>query len=227
MADGGSAAPLSVRDRHEAMHHLLRQRICLLVYPPGMRLSEADLAADLGISRTPLRRVLARLEDEGLVRSQHGVGTIVTDADSAELEQAYRLRIELTQLVARLDPVLPDADWRRRFDGLVAQARDIVQGGTPQSFTELDMEVFEALSLLTANLPLRETLARLYYQTKRIWLTAAMEAQIDLRAEFQIFLDELEAIQLALQSDDLDAVAHVQRAHISMSFNRLKQRGRG
>ncbi len=230
MAESLSAPPadapaLSVRDRHAVMHEELRKRICLLDYPPGMRLSETDLAEEFGISRTPLRRVLARLEDEGLVQSIHGVGTLVTDADITELEQVYRLRLELTELTGRLDPVVPDAAFRARLDGLVQRGARIVAAGTPQGFTQFDMDVFETLLELTANEPLRQALARLYYQTKRIWLRAAIEAQLDLHREFRIFQDELEAIQVALASDDLEAVAHIQRAHISMSFNRLKQRG--
>ena len=46
-------------------------------------------------------------------------------------------------------------------------------------------------------------------------------ARLDLREEYRIFLHELEAIKIALQSRDLQAVADLQRAHISMSFNRL------
>ncbi len=63
------------------MHADIRQRICLLDFPPGAQLSETALAEEFGTSRTPVRRVLARLEEEGLVQSVHGVGTLVTDAD--------------------------------------------------------------------------------------------------------------------------------------------------
>ena len=156
-----NATKFNVRDRHDAMHHELRQRICLLDYPPGMRLSETALAEELGTSRTPLRRVLARLEDEGLVRSQHGVGTLVTDADITELAQVYRLRVELTELTGRLDPVTPDAAFMARLDGLVARGAEIVATGTPHEFTQFDMDVFWVLLDLTANEPLRETLERL------------------------------------------------------------------
>lgn len=211
-----------MRARYARMHHEIRQRICLLDYPPGMRLSETALAEEFGTSRTPIRRVLARLEDEGLVQSHHGVGTLVTDADIIELEQVYRLRVELTELTARLDPAVPDAQFLARFDQLVKRGQNIVQSGTPRAFTQFDMDVFQELLQLTENLPLRQTLERLYYQTKRIWLRAAQEAQLDLQEEFRIFQHELEAIQLALRSGDLEAVAHIQRAHISMSFKRLQ-----
>lgn len=219
MAEAG----LTVRDRHALMHHEIRQRICLLDYLPGTRLSEAALAEEFGTSRTPIRRVLARLEDEGLVQSHHGVGTLVTDADISELEQVYRLRVELAGLTARLDPVMPDAGFLTHFDHLVARGAEIVDSGTARAFTQFDIDVFQALLQLTANMPLRQTLERLYFQTKRLWLRAAEEAQLDLQSEFRIFQHELEAIQLALRAGDLEAVAHIQRAHISMSFKRLQQ----
>lgn len=213
----------TVRDRHAVMHGEIRQRICLLEYPPGMRLSEAALAEEFGTSRTPIRRVLARLEDEGLVQSQHGVGTLVTDANVTELAQVYRLRIELTELVGRLDPALPDTAFMERFDRLVERSARVVATGSPHDFTRFDMEVFQVLLELTANIPLRETMERLYFQTKRIWLKTAIEAHLDLDEEVRIFHHELEAIQLALRAGDLNAAAHIQRAHISMSFQRLQQ----
>lgn len=219
--DAGDEAKFNVRDRHAAMHDAIRLRICLLEYPPGMRLSEAALAEEFGTSRTPIRRVLARLEDEGLVQSQHGVGTLVTDADIDALAEVYRLRVELTELAGRLDPVPPDAAFLAQFDRLIARGAAIVVSGTPQEFTQFDMDVFHLLLGLTANQALRDTMERYYFQTKRIWLKAAMESQLDLHAEFRIFQHELEAIQLALRARDLEAAAHVQRAHISMSFKRL------
>lgn len=224
MADDCNDIGLTVKDRHAAMHNTLRRRICLLDYPPGTQLSEIALAQEFGISRTPMRRVLARLEEEGLVHSVHGVGTIVTDANITELEQAYRLRVELTALTGRLDPVLPDTVFLDRLQGLIDRAAEMAVSGTPQSFTVLDMEVFEALLELTANEPLRQVLERLYYQTKRLWLVRAIKAELDLQEEYEIFLHELEAIQLAIRSGDLNAVAQIQQAHISMSFNRLLQK---
>nr|WP_319949293.1 GntR family transcriptional regulator [uncultured Shimia sp.] len=218
------ADQLSVQDRRDAMHHAIRKRICLLEYPPGARLSETELAQEFGTSRTPLRRVLARLEDEGLVQSVHGVGTLVTDADIHELEHVYQLRVELTALTARLDPRLPDAAFMQKLDNFIMQSAKIIDHGTPLEFTEFDMDVFQFLLRLTGNAPLRETLERLYYQTKRLWLWAAINAKLDLVGEFRIFHHELEALQHALRSHDLDAAARIQSAHISMSFKRLFQK---
>ncbi|WP_417248975.1 GntR family transcriptional regulator [Celeribacter sp.] len=222
MAKGSTGDTPSARDRHDAMHHVIRERICLLDYPPTMRLSETELAEEFGTSRTPLRRVLARLEDEGLVRSLHGVGTIVTDLDRGELTQVYHLRLELISLSGRLDPLPPTPAFLDRLDTLIARAREVQSAHDPRAFTRLDIDTFEHLNGLIGNLPLRRINAQLYYQTKRIWLAAAIAAKLDLDMEFALFHRELVDVRAALSVGDLQAAADLQRAHISMSFQRLQ-----
>ncbi len=217
-----TADPSPLGQRHAAMHYEIRHRICLLTYPPGMRLSETALAEEFGTSRTPLRRVLARLEDEGLVQSQHGVGTFVTDANARELAQVYGLRVALTALVGKLDPVVPDAAFMAELDNMISRGESIIRSGSAADFTRFDMDVFQLLLGLTANAPLRDTLERLYFQTKRIWHQAAIAARLDLDQEYRIFQHELEAVRLALLAGDLTAAAQLQSAHISMSFQRLQ-----
>ena len=99
------------------------RRICLLDYPPGMRLSEEAMAREFGVSRTPLRRVLGRLETEGLVQSVHGVGTMVTDVDIDELAQVFALRLELAELAGTLDPAAADCGRDGRVRGARRAAR--------------------------------------------------------------------------------------------------------
>ncbi len=220
VADGS----LTAHDRYDILYRKLRGRICLLDYVPGERLSETELAREFGISRTPLRRVLARLEDAGLVKSVHGVGTFVTDVDIEELEQVYRFRLELVQLTCKLNPVPPSPAFIDRLDGLIERSELISQSDNARSFTQLDIDVFQTLLELTANEPLRDVMERLYYQTKRIWLKYAISAQLDLKEEFQFFHRELVDIRDALATEDLEATAFIQRAHISMSFKRLIQK---
>lgn len=222
-APAAEPAPASARDRFDRMHGVLRTRICLLDYAPGTRLSEEALAAEFGISRTPLRRVLARLEGEGLLQSVHGVGTFVTDVEVEELAQTYRLRLELAELTGRLDPVPPDAALRAEFAGLLARARGFGPDPDPRAFAELIMDVFLALLRLTANEPLREICERLYFRTTRIWLKSVFADRLDLAAEVAIFRREVEDIVMALEVGDLHSAALIQRAHISMSFERMRR----
>jgi DNA-binding GntR family transcriptional regulator len=211
----------NARDRFERLHAEIRDRICLLDYAPGMRLSEQVLAEEFGVSRTPLRRVLVRLEGEGLLQSVQGVGTFVTDVDIEELQQTYRLRLELAELTGRLDPIQPDAALWSEFRKLAARAHALIGDADPRRFSQINMEFFLALLRLTKNEPLREISERLYFRTARIWLKSIKATTIDMSEEAILFNREVDDILTALQVGDLHAASLIQRAHISMSFQRM------
>ncbi|MDF1856330.1 GntR family transcriptional regulator [Pseudooceanicola sp.] len=208
-----------VRDRLDRLHRVMRERICLLDWPPGSRLSEAEIAADYGMSRTPIRRVLARLEDEGLVQSQHGIGTLVTDPGEEELAQTYALRSELAELVGRMAPVQPTDAHLARLSNIMAEAEALTRRPEPREFVRLNMAFFDFGLTLTDNLVLREVSETLYYRTARVWLRQI--ADLDLSEECAVFIRELNDCALALRSGDALAAALIRRAHISMSVRRL------
>ncbi|MCA0044924.1 GntR family transcriptional regulator [Celeribacter litoreus] len=214
---------LSARDRFDKIHDDMRSRICLLEYPPGMKLSETELATEFGISRTPLRRVLARLEDEGLVTSVHGVGTMVTTMDMAELAQVYRLRKELVLLQTSLDTVPPSPALIARVEQLLGRAEALKSAPSAKEFSMLDRDMFLTLLDLTANAPLRLMSERLYFRTARIWLQQVTASQIDLMQEIEIYAGEVQDILDALKLGDLDAIGHIRRGHISLSFARMQK----
>lgn len=209
----------TVRERFDRIYNILRNRICLLDYPPGTRLSEEALATEFGISRTPLRRVLGLLESQGLLRSVHGVGTIVTDVEIEAFSQVYQLRMELAELVGRLSPVPPTADTLMLFRALEKRGQDLLIKRDPREFAQLNMDVFHALMMMTDNEPLKEISERLFYQTARIWFNSIPD--LDLIEEIAIFAREVGEIRAAVEIGDTSAAAYIRRSHISMSFVRL------
>ena len=64
-------------------------------YPPGHRLVEQRIAAELGLSRTPVREALRMLEAEGLVVSERNRGAMVRPLSETEVVDLYGLRIRL------------------------------------------------------------------------------------------------------------------------------------
>ncbi|WP_146588281.1 GntR family transcriptional regulator [Puniceibacterium confluentis] len=205
--------------RHLRLYVELRSRICLLDYPPGTRLSEEALASEFGTSRTPLRRALARLEDEGLVVSRHGVGTLVTDVEIGELAQTYALRLELAQLTGHLSPRPATAATLDEIKDFVARGHALVACPDPRVFAGLNMDYHRFGLSLSGNDALRDVAERLYFRTARIWLKAI--PRLDLAEECAIFLEEMQQTETALRAHDLHAAALIRRAHISMSFQRL------
>lgn len=211
----------AAQERFARLYETLRDRICLLDYPPGTRLSEETLATEFGVSRTPLRRVLGWLESEGLLDSVQGVGTIVTDIEIDALTQVYQLRMELNELIGKLSPVEPDAQTVASFRSLFERSLALAAAPELRAFAQLNIDFFQAVLQLTANAPLREISARLFYQTSRIWLKSL--PHMDFTFEMDIFSREIADVLSAVELGDLEAVGHIRRSHLSMSFTRLKQ----
>jgi DNA-binding GntR family transcriptional regulator len=76
----------------EAATHMLRELILSGAVPSDVALRQDELAAQLGVSRTPLREALHRLTAEGLIRLDHHKGAMVATPSIAELKEIYELQ---------------------------------------------------------------------------------------------------------------------------------------
>ena len=82
-------------------YSLILDAIDIGVYKPGDRLVESDLAERLGVSRTPIREALQRLETQSLLE-RDGRSLIVATLDHNQMAELYVVRRELEGLAARL-----------------------------------------------------------------------------------------------------------------------------
>lgn len=73
----------------------IRNRILSGIVPASVPIRQDALAAEFGISKIPLREVLARLEEEGLVVNHANRGYFVRPMTSEEFEEVYALRLKL------------------------------------------------------------------------------------------------------------------------------------
>lgn len=86
---------LVVRNLSDQLVELVRDRILSGQVPVDKAIRQDALAAELGVSKIPLREALARLEQEGLLRSQANRGFFVRPLSTAEAEEVYALRLKL------------------------------------------------------------------------------------------------------------------------------------
>ena len=113
----------------------LRELILVGALRSGSRLGEVDLAARLGVSRTPVREALSRLAAEGLVEVSPNRGARVATWTVAELEGVFDLRISLEpQLTAFAVPNAAAADVEELHD----LAHRMVEVGSPGPRQDLD-----------------------------------------------------------------------------------------
>jgi DNA-binding GntR family transcriptional regulator len=214
--------PVSVsRGRFERIYRTIRDRICLIEYEPGARLAEEELAREFGVSRTPLRRVLSRLEVEGLLESRHGVGTFVIDVELEALVPVYKLRMELAGLIGKLDPVPRTPADLARVRALLDRCDKLIETPDPKAYARLNMDFFQELSSMTGNQPLREISERLYFLTNRAWLKCV--PFFNLGDEITVFRREVADILAAMELGDLESVGYIRRSHIAMWLRRMQR----
>ena len=80
---------------------LILEAIDVGIYKPGSRLVESELAERFGVSRTPIREALQRLETQSLL-TRDGRSLIVASLDHNQMAELYVVRTELEGLAARL-----------------------------------------------------------------------------------------------------------------------------
>jgi DNA-binding GntR family transcriptional regulator len=96
-----SAERPGVHNNAELAYRRLRERLVSGHYQPGNRLTELGICEDLGMSRTPVREALRRLQSDGLVTAT-GRGVVVSSLSQEEIQHALELHGALDALAARL-----------------------------------------------------------------------------------------------------------------------------
>lgn len=95
---GQAAFPRNAVTKAEHAYQWIRNEILRGAFEPGQSLDQEALAATLGVSTTPLREALRRLESEQLVLNRAHRDTIVAPLKFETLEEAYVVRLELEPL---------------------------------------------------------------------------------------------------------------------------------
>lgn len=209
-------------ERFERIYKAIRERICLLEYPPGTLLNEALLANEFEVSRTPVRNVLQRLNYEGLLETRNGVGTIVSEVDINTFKDIYELRMRLAELMGDLSPgksapgtIEALRDLCTRVENLRNKPRDLT------AYARLCNELHALIIAQIGNAALREMTDLLYYRASRTWLIYL--AKLDWLEEMRILSRECSDILLAMEIDDMRGVGNARRQFLYMTLTRISR----
>lgn len=150
-------------------HTLLRDRIVSLQMAPGSVIDEQDLMKELGMSRTPIREAIMRLQQENFVAVLPRRGTFVTEVNIGDLAQLSELRCELEGVAASVAARRMTEGDRGRALELMRELDDL-NGTRPYAeLIEIDRKVHHFLYACTYNKFLEKTLSQHYYPALRIW----------------------------------------------------------
>ena len=191
----------------------IKRRIVDLAYPPGTKLSEAQLADELGFGRSPVRSAFARLQSEGWVTVSPQSGTYVKRLSEAEIAEIYDLRLLLETHATRQAALNISAeaieDLRREFRRRVPQKRERFSAQMFDDINELDAMFHAAVYRAAGNSLVTGILLNLF--EKVTWLKKASPSSPERMRQWG---DELRRVLAALEKRDGDAAAKRMREHI-------------
>lgn len=184
-------------------------------YRPGDRLVESELADRFGVSRTPIREALQRLETQSLL-TRDGRSLIVASLDHNQLSELYVVRAELEGLAARLAARHATAEEIRVLKDMVEDDRKLLNDA--KALARANRRFHKQIHLASHN-------RYLVQQLDMVHRTMALMATTSLAAEGRGIdaLAEHDAIVSAIGARDGDAAYEALKTHISQAFvTRLK-----
>jgi len=122
----------------------LRSAIIELRLPPGEPLREAAIAESLGVSKTPVREALSRLEYEGLAELTSFKGAVVSSYTRRDLVEMYELRELVETWAARQAATTMSEDARDRLRSLMERSQRLATSGRTAAL-EKAVEDFDSL----------------------------------------------------------------------------------
>ena len=208
------SVPLQAVTKASAVYIETRSRILKGTLAPGSAVNQEALAADLGVSITPLREALRRLEMEGLIRLEAHRTMIITPLTSQELDEMYAIRTELDPFAAGLAAANAPESQLELIQRLARQKTVI----DPVLQLGRNREFHRAVYSSCANGALISLLDQLWDRTDRYRLILVREELMDGPTSRQEHIDIADAI--AARRADLSAPlmrAHIERSHIRIA----------
>lgn len=208
--------PSSGRPSPTDAYSLILDAIDTGVYRPGDRLVESELAERFGVSRTPIREALQRLETQSLL-TRDGRSLIVASLDHNQMAELYVVRGELEGLAARLAA-------RNATEEEVRLLREMVEADNalmdhPAALARANRRFHKQIHLASHNRFLVQQLD-LVHRSMALMATTSLAAI----GRGAIAQQEHDRIVSAIEARDGDAADAALRAHISVAFaTRLKQ----
>lgn len=208
------------------IHEQLKSDITNWVYRPGERLKEKEIAERFGVSRTPIRDALRRLENEKLVVYSPQLGYSTRAINIGEFGDLYQVRLALEELSAVLAArARPEGEPRRVLEGLqefwVSGEAEVIVGGDPD-MVHRDESFHEGLALIGGNEYLHDSLRAVNGRIRILRITDFASAERT-EATFVQHAGILEAVVAGDEERARDLMrSHVLESQANVANNALR-----
>jgi GntR family transcriptional regulator, rspAB operon transcriptional repressor len=192
------------------IHEILRDRILSVDLVPGTILSRASLQLEFGVSQTPVRDALMRLEEEGIVEVFPQYATVVARIDIGHARQAQFLRLSIElEAVRRLTQETPQ-QLAKDLEEILARQRHVASPRTYDSFDTLDKDFHRKIYEYANILNLWSTVRR-----QSVHLDRLRRLNLPMPGKMQNVLNDHQDIVDAIKSGHKEAATTALRKHLS------------
>lgn len=202
----------------ELVFEAIREAIIEGTLEPGERLMEAQLAEDLGVSRTPVREAIRQLELAGLVVMIPRRGAYVADISLKDVADVFEIRGALEALAASLAADRATDEEIQQLQSLLVEIERSVEARDVDLLVELDTRFHDQLYKFSRNERLGQLLSTLREQIQRFRMQTLSNP-----ARMRVALEEHRALVEALAARDAEAAARFAAQHIESAENSLMQ----
>lgn len=205
----------------ERAYVFAKERILDGRYTGGDLISEGDVAASVGVSRTPVREAFLRLETEGLLRLYPKRGALVVPVSAAEVESVMETRLLVEQFaVAKV--IRSQTNLESRPHEAIARQRELAAVGDERNFVEADRE-FHRIFVAAAGNPILLQLHDSLRDRQSRMMLAALARDADRLREV---LEEHLAIADAVETGDAEVTRRLVDEHLHGTLKLLRSASR-
>jgi len=201
---------IPLRPEQRDAYVLILEAIDVGIYKPGSRLVESELAEQFGVSRTPIREALQRLETQSLL-TRDGRSLIVASLDHNQMAELYVVRTELEGLAARLAAQHASEEEVDVLQQMVGADRMRISDAT--ALSRSNKRFHKQLHLASHNRFLVQQLD-LVYRSMALLATTSLAVE----GRGPVALDEHQKIVTAISVRDGAAAYQAVKQHLSQAF---------
>jgi DNA-binding GntR family transcriptional regulator len=186
-------------------------------YAGGELISEGEVAAGVGLSRTPVREAFLRLEAEGLLRLYPKRGALVVPVSTAEVESVMETRLVVEQFAVE-KIIRSGVDLGGRLHDAIGKQEALSAPADAREFVEADREFHRLFVAAAGNAILLQLHDSLRDRQSRMGL-AALARDAD---RMRQILEEHRSIVEAVEAGDEDAARRIVREHLRVTLELLR-----
>ncbi|HBQ87432.1 MAG TPA: GntR family transcriptional regulator [Syntrophomonas sp.] len=206
----------SYKPLRELVLEAIREAIITGTLKPRERLMEIQLAEELGVSRTPIREALRKLELEGFIVMVPRKGAYVADLTFKDIADVFEIRAALEGLAAGLAAERITDDELENMERLLVEKAEAIAEKDIEKLVAADTKFHDALYRASRNQRLSNIISNLREQIQRFRTTSLSYPGRSRRS-----LEEHRSIVEAIQSRDVQSARQAAQEHIENAENSM------